>query len=112
MPIPEIGINDVLIRVHRTGICGTDLHIYQWDQWAQKNIPVPMIVGHEFVGEIVRIGENVSDFFPGRDRQRGKGMSSADDAATASRGVGIFARTPAASGSTVPVRLRNIWRCR
>ncbi len=65
MPIPEIGINDVLIRVHRTGICGTDLHIYQWDQWAQKNIPVPMIVGHEFVGEIVRIGENVSDFFPG-----------------------------------------------
>ena len=52
VPIPEIGINDVLIRVDRTGICGTDLHIYKWDAWAQKTIPVPMVVGHEFVGEV------------------------------------------------------------
>ena len=65
VPVPEIGINDVLIRVHRTGICGTDLHIYQWDSWAQKTIPVPMVVGHEFVGEIVEVGDNVTDFFPG-----------------------------------------------
>src|SRR5580704_3949532 len=50
---PQIGINDVLIRVHRTGICGTDVHIYQWDEWARKTIPVPMVIGHEFVGEIV-----------------------------------------------------------
>lgn len=62
IPEPETGINDVLIRIDRTGICGTDLHIYKWDSWAQKTIPVPMAVGHEFVGEIVEIGSNVSDF--------------------------------------------------
>jgi threonine 3-dehydrogenase len=65
VPVPEYGINDVLIRVDRTGICGTDLHIYKWDAWAQKTIPVPMVVGHEFVGEIVAVGDNVHDFFPG-----------------------------------------------
>lgn len=65
VPVPEIGIDDVLIRIQRTGICGTDLHIYNWDNWAQKTIPVPMVVGHEFVGEIVEIGENVRDFKPG-----------------------------------------------
>ncbi len=65
VPAPEIGINDVLIRVDRTGICGTDLHIYDWDAWARQTIPVPMVVGHEFVGEIVAVGSNVSDFFPG-----------------------------------------------
>jgi len=65
VPEPKIGINDVLIKVHRTGICGTDLHIYNWDAWAQKTIPVPMAVGHEFVGEIVQVGSNVTDFFPG-----------------------------------------------
>ena len=66
VPRPEIGINDVLIKVDRTGICGTDLHIYNWDDWARKTIPVPMVVGHEFVGEIVQIGSNVKDFFPGQ----------------------------------------------
>ena len=65
VPEPKTGINDVLIRVDRTGICGTDLHIYKWDAWAQKTIPVPMVVGHEFVGEIVEVGSNVSDFHPG-----------------------------------------------
>ena len=65
IPEPIAGINDVLIRVDRTGICGTDLHIYHWDAWAQKTIPVPMVVGHEFVGEIVSVGSNVTDFFPG-----------------------------------------------
>src|SRR5437773_10978318 len=65
VPAPSIGINDVLIRVEKTGICGTDLHIYKWDAWAQKTIPVPMVVGHEFVGEIVEVGSNVNDFFPG-----------------------------------------------
>lgn len=62
VPIPRPGINDVLIRVIKTGICGTDVHIYKWDEWAQKTIPVPMVVGHEFVGEIVEIGSNVKDF--------------------------------------------------
>ena len=65
VPEPVCGINDVLIHVDRTGICGTDLHIYNWDAWAQKTIPVPMVVGHEFVGEIVQVGANVNDFFPG-----------------------------------------------
>ncbi|MGN6386509.1 MAG: L-threonine 3-dehydrogenase [Verrucomicrobiota bacterium] len=65
VPMPSVGINDVLIRVDRTGICGTDLHIYKWDAWASKTIPVPMVVGHEFVGEIVEVGSNVKDFFPG-----------------------------------------------
>lgn len=66
VPIPEIGINDVLIRIDRTGICGTDVHIYKWDSWAQKTIPVPMVIGHEFVGQIVEVGSNVTDFFPGQ----------------------------------------------
>jgi threonine 3-dehydrogenase len=65
VPEPVIGINDVLIKVHKTGICGTDLHIYKWDAWAQKTIPVPMVVGHEFVGEVVSVGSNVSDFHTG-----------------------------------------------
>ena len=66
IPEPVIGINDVLIRVDRTGICGTDLHIYKWDAWAKKTIPVPMVIGHEFIGEIVEVGSNVNDFFPGQ----------------------------------------------
>ena len=66
VPEPEIGINDVLIRIDRTAICGTDMHIYNWDSWAQATIPVPMVVGHEFVGEIVDVGSNVNDFRPGQ----------------------------------------------
>jgi len=66
VPKPSIGLNDVLIRIDRTGICGTDAHIYKWDEWARKTIPVPMVVGHEFVGEIVEVGSNVKDFFPGQ----------------------------------------------
>jgi threonine 3-dehydrogenase len=65
VPVPQIGINDVLIEVLRTGICGTDVHIYNWDAWAQRTIPVPMVVGHEFVGRIVEVGSNVKDFHPG-----------------------------------------------
>lgn len=65
VPVPTFGINDVLIKVLRTGICGTDVHIYKWDAWAQKTIPVPMVVGHEFVGQIVEVGSNVHDFHVG-----------------------------------------------
>src|SRR5258708_5271887 len=65
VPTPTIGINDVLIKVLRTGICGTDLHIYKWDAWAQKTIPVPLVIGHEFVGVIVEVGSNVKDFHAG-----------------------------------------------
>jgi threonine 3-dehydrogenase len=66
VPAPRIGINDVLIRVHRTGICGTDVHIYKWDAWAAKAIRVPMVIGHEFAGEIVEVGSNVTDFHAGQ----------------------------------------------
>ncbi|HJS22710.1 MAG TPA: L-threonine 3-dehydrogenase [Steroidobacteraceae bacterium] len=72
IPEPGVGHNDVLIRVRKTAICGTDLHIYNWDAWAQKTIPVPMAVGHEFCGEIVEIGGEVSGFKPG-DRVSGEG---------------------------------------
>ncbi len=65
VPEPAIGINDVLIQVLRTGICGTDVHIYNWDAWAQRTIPVPMVVGHEFVGRVVEVGSNVHDFHAG-----------------------------------------------
>ena len=65
VPEPAIGINDVLIKVSKTGICGTDMHIYKWDAWARKTIPVPMVVGHEFVGRVVDVGSNVTDFHPG-----------------------------------------------
>lgn len=62
VPVPEYGGNDVLIKIHKTAICGTDIHIYNWDKWAQKTIPVPMTVGHEFAGEIVAVGKNVTSY--------------------------------------------------
>ncbi len=62
VPDPEVRINDVLIKVDRAGICGTDLHIYHWDEWAQGEVPVPLVIGHEFVGEIVELGSSVQDF--------------------------------------------------
>lgn len=70
--VPQIGHNDLLIKIRKTAICGTDMHIYHWDEWSQKTIPVPMIVGHEYVGEVVEIGEEVSGFSVG-DRVSGEG---------------------------------------
>jgi threonine 3-dehydrogenase len=61
MPEPEVGNNDVLVKIKKTAICGTDIHIYNWDEWAQKTIPIPMITGHEYAGEIAELGSNVSD---------------------------------------------------
>jgi threonine 3-dehydrogenase len=83
--VPKIGINDVLIKVLRTGICGTDVHIYKWNEWAQATIPVPMTIGHEFVGRIVETGSNVA-----RDTW------SAAAAATASPAAATFVLTPRA----------------
>ncbi|WP_026479085.1 L-threonine 3-dehydrogenase [Ahrensia sp. 13_GOM-1096m] len=60
-PVPEIGPDDVLIKINKTGICGTDIHIWNWDEWAQKTVPVPLITGHEFAGEIVELGRDVKD---------------------------------------------------
>jgi threonine 3-dehydrogenase len=65
VPIPEIGPNDVLIRVKKTGICGTDLHIHRWDEWAQRTIAVPMVIGHECAGEVHAVGSHVTGFKPG-----------------------------------------------
>ena len=69
---PEVGHNDLLIKIRKTAICGTDMHIYHWDEWSQKTIPVPMIVGHEYVGEVVAIGQEVRGFALG-DRVSGEG---------------------------------------
>jgi threonine 3-dehydrogenase len=71
-PVPEIGPDDVLIRVKKTGICGTDIHIWQWDDWAARTVPVPLITGHEFAGEIVELGRNVHDLTIGQ-RVSGEG---------------------------------------
>lgn len=69
---PVVGHNDLLIKIRKTAICGTDMHIYQWDDWAQKTIPVPMVVGHEYVGEVVDMGQEVQGFQVG-DRVSGEG---------------------------------------
>ncbi len=71
-PVPEIGPDDVLIRINKTGICGTDIHIWDWDEWAAKTVPVPLITGHEFAGEIVELGRNVTDLKLGQ-RVSGEG---------------------------------------
>jgi threonine 3-dehydrogenase len=71
-PVPTIGPEDVLVKVHKTGICGTDIHIYKWDEWARKTVPVPMITGHEYSGEIVEIGSDVRNLKPGQ-RVSGEG---------------------------------------
>ena len=72
VPVPEIGPNDVLIRVSKTAICGTDVHIFSWDAWSQKTVPTPLVIGHEFVGEVVETGHEVESFRPG-DRVSGEG---------------------------------------
>src|SRR5206468_791712 len=72
VPEPAIGINDVLISVERTGICGTDLHIWDWNAWAKETVVTPLVIGHEFAGRIVAVGSNVNDFLPG-DRVSGEG---------------------------------------
>lgn len=72
VPEPEVGPNDLLIKIRKTAICGTDMHIYNWDSWSQKTIPVPMVVGHEYVGEVVGMGSEVKGFATG-DRVSGEG---------------------------------------
>ena len=116
VPVPEIGINDVLIRVDRTGICGTDLHIHNWDAWAQKTIPVPMTVGHEFVGEIVAVGSNVHDFFPG-DIVSGEGhvvcgrcrncLAGRRHLCKDTQGVGV--NRPGAFAKYLALPMTNVW---
>ena len=114
---PKPGINDVLIRVKRAGICGTDVHIYKWDDWAQRTIPVPMAIGHEFVGEIVEVGSNVSDFHPG-DVVSGEGhvvcgrcrncLAGRRHLCAHTMGVGV--NRPGAFAEYVVLPMTNIWR--
>jgi threonine 3-dehydrogenase len=116
VPQPEIGINDVLIHVDRTGICGTDLHIYKWDDWAKKTIPVPMVVGHEFVGEIVAVGSNVADFHPG-DIVSGEGhvvcgrcrncMAGRRHLCKDTKGIGV--NRPGAFAEYIALPMTNVW---
>lgn len=117
VPEPDYGINDVLIRVRRTGICGTDVHIYQWDEWAQQTIPVPMVIGHEFVGEIAAVGSNVSDFKVG-DLVSGEGhvtcgrcrncLAGRRHLCANTSGVGV--NRPGAFAEYIALPMTNIWR--
>src|SRR5579862_5531381 len=117
VPEPSYGINDVLIRVRYTGICGTDLHIYDWDDWAKATIPVPMAIGHEFVGEIAAAGSNVSDFHPG-DIVSGEGhvvcgrcrncFAGRRHLCAHTRGVGV--NRPGAFAEYISLPMTNIWR--
>jgi threonine 3-dehydrogenase len=114
---PKIGISDVLIQVLRTGICGTDVHIYKWDEWAQRTIPVPMAIGHEFVGRIVEVGSNVNDFFPG-DIVSGEGhvvcgrcrncLAGRRHLCAYTQGVGV--NRPGAFAEYIALPMTNIWR--
>jgi threonine 3-dehydrogenase len=116
VPEPTIGINDILIRVLKTGICGTDVHIYNWDRWAQKTIPVPMVVGHEFVGRVEEIGSNVNDFRIG-DIVSGEGhvvcgrcrncMAGRRHLCKATKGVGV--NRPGAFAEYISLPMSNVW---
>jgi threonine 3-dehydrogenase len=117
VPAPEPGINDVLIRVHKTGICGTDLHIYGWDAWAQETIPVPMVVGHEFAGEVAAFGSNVSDFEVG-DLVSGEGHVVCGRCRNCMAGrrhlcahsIGLGVQRPGAFAEYVVLPMTNIWK--
>ena len=116
VPEPEIGINDVLIQVDRTGICGTDLHIGEWNEWAQQAVPVPLVIGHEFVGEIVEIGSNVKDYGPG-DLVSGEGhvvcgrcrncMAGRRHLCADARGIGV--NRPGAFAELIALPVTNVW---
>lgn len=117
VPEPLIGINDVLIRVRMTGICGTDLHIYEWDSWAQSTVQVPTVIGHEFVGEIVDVGSNVTDFRPGMIVS-GEGhvvcgccrncLAGRRHLCAQIKGVGV--NRPGAFAEYISLPMSNIWR--
>ena len=117
IPEPTIGINDVLIRVLRTGICGTDLHIYKWDDWAKRTIPVPMAIGHEFVGRVEAIGSNVTDFHPG-EIVSGEGhvvcgrcrncMAGRRHLCAHTQGIGV--NRPGAFAELIALPMTNIWK--
>ena len=117
VPTPEIGRDDVLIQVLRTGICGTDLHIYEWDAWAQANVPVPLVIGHEFVGRVVDLGVDVRDLEIG-DLVSGEGHlvcgrcrnCMAGRRVLCSRTKGIGVNHPGAYAEFIALPATNVWR--
>jgi threonine 3-dehydrogenase len=117
VPEPQVGINDVKMRVLVTGICGTDLHIYEWDSWAQSTIPVPLVIGHEFVGEVTEVGSNVNDFRPG-DIVSGEGHLVCGRCRNCLAGrrhlcahtLGIGVNSPGAFAEFIVLPMTNIWK--
>lgn len=118
VPVPEYGINDVLIKIHKTSICGTDIHIYHWNEWARKTIPAPMIIGHEFVGKIEAMGSNVHDFKIG-DMVSGEGhivcgvcrncLAGRRHLCAKTSGVGV--NRPGAFAEYLVIPVTNVWHC-
>jgi threonine 3-dehydrogenase len=116
VPEPSIGIDDVLIRIKKASICGTDVHIYNWDHWAQKTIPVPLVIGHEFVGEVAAVGSNVRDFQPG-DTVSGEGhlvcgrcrncLAGRRHLCKSTSGVGV--NRPGAFAEYLSIPVSNVW---
>ena len=118
-PVPEIGPDDVLIKIRKTGICGTDIHIWNWDEWAAKTVPVPLVTGHEFAGEIVEMGRNVEGLHIGQrcsgeghliGRQSRQSRAGKFHLDPATRGIGVneqgafaeYLRLPAFNVVTLP----------
>ena len=116
VPEPEVGINDVKIRVRETGVCGTDVHIHRWDGWAQRTIPVPLVIGHEFVGDVAEVGSNVSDFRPG-DVVGGEGHvvcgrcrnCMAGRRQLCAHSIGLGVQRPGAFAEYVVLPMTNVW---
>jgi threonine 3-dehydrogenase len=118
VPLPVPGKNEVLIKIYRTSICGTDVHIFNWDSWAQQTIPVPMPIGHEFVGIIDQVGDNVLDFKPG-DLVSGEGhlvcghcrncLAGRRHLCMSTSGVGVNRQGAFAEYLSIPVT--NVWFC-
>src|SRR6516225_7637305 len=117
VPVPALGRDDVLIRVLRTGVCGTDLHINDWDGWARANVPVPLVVGHEFAGEVVDIGSDVRELREG-DLVSGEGhlvcgrcrncMAGRRVQCAHTKGVGV--NHPGAFAEYIALPATNVWR--
>ena len=116
LPEPEVGINDVKIRVVKTGICGTDVHIHRWDAWAQRTIPVPLVIGHEFVGEVAEVGSNVTGFHPGHTVS-GEGHVVCGRCRNCMAGrrqlcahtIGLGVQRPGAFAEYVVLPMTNVW---
>jgi len=111
VPVPARGRDDVLIRVLRTGVCGTDLHIYDWDGWARANVPVPLVVGHEFAGEVVDIGSDVQELLEGQ-LVSGEGHLVCGRCRNCMAGRRHLCKDTKGLASTAPARLPNLSRYR